>query len=128
MILPGTAGHSCWAATTVGTASYTTREGTYVKIGGLVYFRCFVDWNSGTGTGSLLIKGLPFTSAGVYTAVTISYPNNLNPGANNYVANGYIEQSTTYFNPVQAAVGGSITPALTYDAAAGLMASGCYRV
>jgi hypothetical protein len=114
-------------SSTAGSATYSSQGGTYLKIGGLVFFRCFIGWSSGTGSGQLIVTGLPFTCSG-YTAVTISYPNNINAGTNNYIANGFIEQSTTYFFPVQAPVGGGGTPALTYDAAGELMASGCYRV
>jgi hypothetical protein len=48
---------------TSGSATYTTREGKYTKIGNLVYAKGYVVWTSGTGAGNLQISGLPFTSA-----------------------------------------------------------------
>lgn len=48
--------------TGAGTASYSTRAGTYTKIGNMVTVYCQVTWSSGTGTGNLRVTGLPFTS------------------------------------------------------------------
>lgn len=48
--------------TTAGTATYTIQRGRYTKIGNRVFVTCVVQYNSGTGTGSLGVTGLPFTS------------------------------------------------------------------
>ena len=47
---------------TVGTASYNFQHGSYEKIGRQVTVRGFVDFSSATGTGSIRIQGLPYTS------------------------------------------------------------------
>ncbi len=113
--------------TTAGTATYVSQQGTYLKVGGLVFFRCYLNWNSGTGTGNIRFNGLPFTCAG-YTAVTIAYPYDFALSANKYLCNGYIEQSSTYFNALEASLGGGTVNAIPYDAAGEIMVSGCYRV
>lgn len=48
-------------STTAGTATYSTQSGQYTRIGDLVHFSLSLEYNSATGTGPLLIKGLPFT-------------------------------------------------------------------
>ena len=45
--------------------SHAIQSGNYVKIGGMVYvsFRCRFSFDSGTGSGTININGLPFTAA-----------------------------------------------------------------
>jgi len=54
--------------------TYTTRSGTYTKIGNVVYIFCFVQISSISGAsatgGASIITGLPFTSS-----PSVSYPN-----------------------------------------------------
>lgn len=45
-----------------GTASYAVRKGRYVRIGDIVECQIHLDWSAGTGSGNLIIEGLPFTS------------------------------------------------------------------
>lgn len=49
-------------ATTAGTGTYGTQRGTYIKIGRLVYINCLITWTAHTGTGALLVAGLPFAA------------------------------------------------------------------
>lgn len=52
-----------------GTVTYQTQVGTYVKIGKLVFVTINLDVNVlGTGSGSILVSGLPFTSANILSA------------------------------------------------------------
>lgn len=48
---------------TPGVTTYTTQIGRYTRIGRCVNFRLQVTWTNMTGTGNLIIGGLPFTSA-----------------------------------------------------------------
>ena len=48
--------------TSAGTATYTTQVGQFVRVGNSVNFTLQVEWSNHTGTGNLLIGGLPFTS------------------------------------------------------------------
>lgn len=49
-------------STSAGTCTYTTQYGNYQKTGNVVNFQINVGWTSHTGTGNILIQGLPFTS------------------------------------------------------------------
>ena len=48
--------------TTAGTTTYLVQRGGYIKIGSMVTVWCDVAVNTATGTGNVLIGGLPFTS------------------------------------------------------------------
>jgi hypothetical protein len=50
-------------STITGTASYSNQSGWYTKVGNIVTVGFYVDFSSATGTGSLRIAGLPFSSA-----------------------------------------------------------------
>lgn len=47
--------------TTAGTATYTTQSGNYIRIGEIVHFSATIVYTGLTGTGPLIIAGLPFT-------------------------------------------------------------------
>ncbi|HBS4243290.1 TPA: right-handed parallel beta-helix repeat-containing protein [Klebsiella quasipneumoniae subsp. quasipneumoniae] len=49
-------------ATTGGTGTYSNQYGKYTRIGNLVHFTLSVTWTAHTGSGPILIQGLPFTS------------------------------------------------------------------
>ncbi len=68
-----------WTPTLGGTATYSTQNATYRKIGGLVFIYCyFVVTTIGTGSTTTL-SGLPFTTANVTGdfAGSIGYFNSL---------------------------------------------------
>jgi len=46
--------------TTAGTVSYTNRYGHYTRVGNVVTIEGYTNYNSLTGTGDLLITGLPY--------------------------------------------------------------------
>lgn len=55
--------YGSWTPSVGGSATYLAQDGTYVKIGRLVFIRCVVSINA-IGTGSTItISGLPFTAA-----------------------------------------------------------------
>ena len=49
--------------TTTGTGTYTTQSGAYTKIGSLVTCMGYIGMSANTGTGNLLLAGLPFTQS-----------------------------------------------------------------
>ena len=51
-----------FGGTTAGTATYAYQVGEYTRIGNKVYFSLAVSFSSHTGTGSLNVGALPFTS------------------------------------------------------------------
>jgi hypothetical protein len=46
--------------TTAGSGTYTTQVGSYTKIGRQVSFALTLAWSAHTGTGNMLVSGLPF--------------------------------------------------------------------
>lgn len=50
-------------STLAGTGTYTSQIGTYVKVGKLVFISCTIVWTAHTGTGNMLVTGIPFTAA-----------------------------------------------------------------
>ena len=81
--------------TSTGTATYNAQNGLYTKIGRAVSFNLYIDWNTGTGTGQLMVGGLPFTAAaaGIYPSVTIGEISLIALTANN-IATSRIQIST----------------------------------
>ena len=79
-----------WTPSIGGTATYTARVGSYIKIGKLVYIRCYIHISS-LGTGSTTtISGLPFLSeAG--TAYVSAWPVAYFSGAANNVTSLVIQ-------------------------------------
>jgi len=68
-------------SSTAGTMNYTDRSGRYTKVGRLVTLHFYLDADSGTGSGNLLLGGVPFTIYNAHFAfgspqwnAGISYP------------------------------------------------------
>jgi hypothetical protein len=116
--------------TLAGTATYSTRNGRYTKMGRVVQIECYVQWSAGTGTGNLLITGLPFTSASasVFPQLSIS-ADNLAITLNNYLI-GYVNNSATSIIIAQQSTAGSAISRsqLPYDATAEILITGTYSV
>lgn len=60
-------------SSTAGAGTYTTQVGNYVRIGKIVFYEIELVWTASTGTGNLVIAGLPFLSlsgsaSGVFTS------------------------------------------------------------
>jgi hypothetical protein len=79
----GTFTPTLYGASSAGTTTYATVTGTYTKVGN----RCTVNFvcnvTATTGTGSLRLGGLPFTSSGENTTAIMI--NNLNWGGGTYL-------------------------------------------
>jgi hypothetical protein len=126
----GTFTPSIVGGTTAGTASYTVAQGYYTKIGNRVFLQCYINWSSGTGTGSLLIGNLPFTSSSSSSSqggFVISYINNVGLTASNY-AFALLQANKTTVDIFQYPVGGGATNSVAYDASGELVISGQYFV
>jgi len=57
--------------TTDGSATYSIANGAYTKIGRVVHFQIYLDWANGTGTGDLLVSGLPFAILDAGAGITM---------------------------------------------------------
>jgi hypothetical protein len=79
----GTFNPTVVGSTSGGTANYlfgTTAR--YTKIGRVVYVEIWLAWDTGTGTGNLLIGGLPYSQGGGVPnpGISIGYLNNFASG------------------------------------------------
>lgn len=48
--------------TSTGTASYAVQQGRYTKVGNLVTITGYLSWTGHTGTGNMIMRGLPYTT------------------------------------------------------------------
>jgi len=68
-----------YGTTTTGTPTYSTQNGTYVKIGKMVFARCYVVLsNIGGAVGGIRVSGLPFTNQSSLSSGNIGYTINAN--------------------------------------------------
>jgi hypothetical protein len=115
---------------TAGTATYTNQNAKYTKIGRVVQYEIYLSWGSGTGTGTMKIAGLPFTSAGspnTFPAVTIGWLNGIVLSANN-IATGYVDSNNTTIALEQYPTGGGSMGGITYDDNGGIIVGGTYSI
>jgi len=49
--------------TIAGVGTYTSQDGSYVKVGSIVNFELDIGWSNHTGTGDILVGGFPYASA-----------------------------------------------------------------
>jgi len=52
--------------TTAGTGTYSNQHGNYTKIGDLCFINIFIQWSAHTGSGTMKLSGLPFTTLNKY--------------------------------------------------------------
>jgi len=116
-----------YGTTTAGVGTYTTNVGYYTKIGNIVNFKTYLNWTAHTGTGSMLLGGLPFTSRNdqADASVTFGYISSITLAASNY-ALAYVPANSTYIGLVQYVVGGVTALNIAMDAAGGIEIGGSY--
>lgn len=116
-------------STAAGTATYTNQVGRFQRVGRRVDYQITLVYTGGTGTGNLLVKGLPFLASG--------FGSNGLPVASIHV-NGltftgqltaYIDivggQSTISINTISSNASGASVP---YDTAAEIYVAGSYFI
>jgi hypothetical protein len=124
----GTFTPTVFGSTTAGTTTYTSQAGQYTRIGNRVSFEIYVLWTAQTGTGSLRVGNLPFTSNGgsPYTPVSLRI-SDLSMTVGNY-AQAYIFSNSTSVIFEQVALGGGGASDIPMDTSASVMISGTYRI
>lgn len=117
--------------TTAGTGTYATngQVGRYTKIGNVVHFRIFLSWTNLTGTGNLVVNGLPFTS----NSTTNNTPpvacriSNLTLTAAN-VFQAFVGASSTSVTLEQAPTAGGAAAGVPVDNTAQIALAGTYEI
>jgi hypothetical protein len=114
-------------STTAGTFTNLINSCSYTKIGRQVTVQYYVQWESGTGTGNLILTGLPFTSrneSGFYYAGTLSYANVLRTANATPAPNIYHNATQIEFLQIPTTDGDSTS--IAYDAVGRLMGMHTY--
>jgi hypothetical protein len=116
--------------TTAGTGTYAIQVGRYTKVGNTVTVQLYVNWTAHTGTGQMLISGLPFTAqntANLYNAITVGECNNIALTANNIMTCD-INANFTSISCIQYPVGGGAVSTVPIDTSGYLIVGGTYFV
>jgi hypothetical protein len=113
--------------TTAGTGTYLYQVGSYVKVGSLVQFQLNMQWSSHSGSGVVLVKGLPFTSKNTTNLFSVGsmYASGL-PISSNHRAMPFMLPNRTYFNVNQENGSGGAS-SVNIDSAAQILLTGVYR-
>jgi hypothetical protein len=89
----GTFSPTLYGASSAGTTTYATVTGTYTKVGNRCTINFVCSVTATTGTGSLRLGGLPFSSSGENTTALMI--NNLNWGGGTYLM-AYVGDNDTF--------------------------------
>jgi hypothetical protein len=113
--------------TVAGTGTYTTQEGKYTKVGNLVTFQMGLNWSAHTGTGTMQIQGLPFTTSATGLGVATVYVSDVASSAGTFIE-CFVSTSTTDIRLREVATGGGTAAAVAMDTAGTMFISGHYYV
>ncbi len=113
--------------TTPGVGTYTNQVGQYTRIGNRVSFNGYVVWSAHTGTGTIRMTGLPFTSqnvANAFSTVAVWFSNFTFTAGNSVVC--YVDPNDVVItmNEVSSGAGSASIP---IDTAASFMVQGNYQ-
>jgi len=115
--------------TTTGTVNYVARAGFYTKIGNKVFWEFYLNYNSGNGSGTIHISGLPYTVSnnGTYPSVNIGYVQQFSLRSDHHLYGLHASNSNyIYFYEMPDGGGSNVQP--NYDGSASLIMSGHYEV
>lgn len=115
---------------TSGVGTYTAQFGSYTKIGNRVFFSINIAWSAHTGTGYILVDGLPFTitNNNANLAAIATYL-----AADTALSAGKILQTRTVIGasrllPTQYSTGGTGVAVVNITASGGFYLTGYYYV
>jgi len=114
-------------STTAGTGTYGGQAGAYRKIGSVVYYSLDMSWTAHTGTGDMILSGLPFTSNSTYCAGALRASTGLALSASHY-PQVFVNINATTFSWEQFPVGGGFQSNIAMDTSAAIMVTGFYFV
>lgn len=115
-----------------GTGTYANQTGYYSVIGNTVFFQLWVNMLSHSGSGTMSIEGLPFTSkdvVGLYGSFAIGYISGLTLPANAYLSARMLNNTTEIDLFSNSTAGGAVTSTpLALDTAFSISLSGHYQI
>ena len=124
----GTFTPTIYGTSTAGTTTYFQQAGTYTKIGRVVTVQIFLNITNQTGTGSLRLGGLPFTSgSGGNTFPCPIRAENLTLTAGRYPVLS-VAGNATYINMEETATGGGACFGIAIDTSFSLDVTATYFV
>ena len=88
-----------------GSGTYTTQTARYTRVGNQVTVIINLAWSAHTGTGSMSVSGLPFTSGSAISSPICVAAYNLSVSAGWYLT-GWIKTSSTSIELLQMPTGG----------------------
>lgn len=114
---------------TAGTATYSTQIGNYTRIGREVFFRIILVWTGGTGTGNLLVTGLPYTvnANNGNAPISLGFPSTITIAAGTNQVYAFVVANSTNIAFTEIDFNTSNT-SLPYDAAGTITLTGNYYV
>jgi hypothetical protein len=112
--------------TSAGAGGYDFNEGYYTRIGNVVTYQLSVAWTSHSGTGNMVITGLPFAGGFAGAACCIA-AQDVTLAANSYIA-GAIPNGDVRIVITNRPIGGGAATAVAMDTSGQIIASGTYIV
>lgn len=113
--------------TAAGTGTYTSQDGKYTKVGNLVTFQMTIIWSAHTGTGTMQIQGLPFTTSATGIGTASVYVSDVASSAGTFIQ-CFLSGSTTDIRLREVATGGGSAASVAMDTAGQMFISGHYYV
>jgi len=113
--------------TTAGTGTYTSQDGKYTKVGNLVTFQMNFTWTGHTGTGTMQIQGLPFSTISTGLGTATVYVSDVASSAGTFIE-CFLSGSTTDIRLREVATGGGTASGVSMDTAGTMAISGHYYV
>lgn len=113
--------------TSAGTGTYTIQDGKYTKVGNLVTFQMGLSWSAHTGTGTMQIQGLPYTTSSTGIGTAAVYVSDIGSSAGTLIQ-CFVSNSTTDIRLRQVATGGGSAAGVAMDTAGQMFISGHYYV
>lgn len=111
-----------------GTASYSSRTGTYTKIGRLVSFTIEMTVNSINSGSATTISGLPFTASAINKPVSVGFFSTIATSVVSLAAFVVGGSATVQFSALAAAGVTMSAPANVFQNSAQIQLAGCYEV
>ena len=115
-------------ASVAGAGTYTIQSGKYVIVGQMVYVSARLGWSAHTGSGNMILAGLPYTANIEYANLGVVFRDGLTVSSGHTVNAGVVP-NTNYANILEISTGTDNASTIALDTAvADLAISGWYQI